>query len=90
MKQVKAICSSCRGTGLYEGMCEAKGHPVVCLDCNGTGCEIIRYTPFVKRRIIRGVKSVSLSQGRFILTGVGKKGETVTYKEFLNGKLKAV
>jgi hypothetical protein len=87
-KTIKAVCGSCGGSGLYQGFCEAKGHPVVCLSCNGTGCEEIQYEPFEKRRVIRGVKSVRLSRGSFIGTGVGGEGKSVTYKEFLEGTLK--
>lgn len=87
-KSVKAQCDDCRGTGLYSGMCEAEGTAVVCLGCAGTGCAIIRYTPFKKRKLRRDIKTVSLSKGRFIMAGVGATGQSVTYKEFLKGKLK--
>ena len=42
-KIVKAVCTSCGGTGLYTGFCEEKGHPVVCRSCKGTGCMEISY-----------------------------------------------
>jgi hypothetical protein len=64
-----------------------KGHPVVCLTCNGTGCDTLLYRPFIKRKVIKGVKTVRLSRGKFILTGVGPRGTEVSYKEFLEGKL---
>ena len=85
---VKAVCTSCGGTGLYTGFCEEKGHPVVCRSCKGTGCMEISYEPFIERKIITGVKSVSLSQGSCIVTGVGKIGKEVSYEDFLEGKLK--
>lgn len=88
MKIVRAVCYACNGTGLYEGFCESKGHPVVCLKCAGSGCQEIQYEPFIKRKIRRGVKSVMLSRGTFIATGVGPVGEEVPYKDFLAGKLK--
>lgn len=87
-KTVKAVCSSCNGTGLYSGMCEGKGHAVVCLTCGGTGCEAIKFTPFKKRKLTKSIKTVSLSKGRFVLTGVGSTRDTVSYNEFLKGKLK--
>lgn len=87
-KTVKMVCGACCGSGLYEGMCEPKGFPVVCLQCNGTGCAEMTYEPFVQRKVIRGVKGVSLSKGRFILSGVGSSGDVVSYQEFLGGKLK--
>jgi len=81
-KTVYAVCGDCCGTGLYEGMCERKGEPVVCLRCEGTGCEVVSYTPFVSRRVIRGVKRVFLPGGRFIATGAGPQGKGMTYAEF--------
>lgn len=68
-------------------MCEAKGTAVICLTCNGTGCEIIRYKPFVKRngKRMRDIKKVFSSRGSFIATGVGAVGKSVTYAEFKKG-----
>lgn len=86
MKSIKTVCSACGGTGLYEGFCEEKGHPVICLRCNGTGCEEIRYEPFLKRRKRKGVKGVRMSRGTFIATGVGPVGAEISYQEFLEGK----
>ena len=84
MKSVLAECDSCGGTGLYEGMCERKGEPVVCLSCNGTGCNTIHFKPFERRRGKRGVKVVRVSRGGFIATGVGGIPSTeMTYQEFL-------
>lgn len=79
---INAVCDSCGGTGLYEGMCEAKGEPVICLNCGGTGCEKISYTPYVGRKKKTGVKCVHFSAGKFIFTGVGKVGDSMTYAEF--------
>ena len=84
---IKAECIDCDGTGLYEGFCERKGHPVICTTCAGTGCQNLYYTPFVKRKVKKGVKGVSLSQGRFIVTGVGATGEEISYPDFIEGKL---
>lgn len=86
--EIKVVCSDCRGSGLYQGFCEKPGYPVVCRGCNGTGAEILGGTPFKKRRILKGVKGVALSRGMFIATGVGAAGDTVTYEQFLKGKLK--
>jgi hypothetical protein len=90
METIKAVCPSCGGTGLYSGFAEKPGYPVVCLNCGGTGCMEINYEPFIERKIKKGVKGVSLSKGRFILTGVGGTGEVVSYDDFLKGKLKHV
>ena len=88
-KRVYYQCDDCSGTGLYSGMCEGSGHAVVCLGCNGTGRGCFEFTPFKKRRGRRDIKTVSLSRGRSILLGCGPKDGTVTYKEFIQGKLKA-
>lgn len=60
---------------------------VVCLGCAGTGCAEYRYTPFVARKPKAGVKTVQLSRGSFIGTGVGPAGLAITYKEFCDGKM---
>lgn len=73
---------SCGGTGLYSGMCEAKGEAVVCLSCKGAGGYREKIKLFHKRKHRRGIKSVRLSRGIFILTGVGGEGEPMTYCEF--------
>lgn len=86
MITVDAECAACRGTGLYSGMCEGKGVAVVCLGCDGTGCEKLSYKPFVRRRGRRDIKTVRLSQGTFLATGVGPTGESITYAEFAKGK----
>jgi hypothetical protein len=83
MVSVKAECMACNGTGLYEGFCEEKGHPVICIQCDGSGCEEIRYKPFVERKKRKGIISVHKSLGGFIATGVGATGDSITYEEFL-------
>ena len=81
---VRAVCDACSGTGLYSGMCEKAGEPVVCLGCAGTGAATFTYTPFVKRKLIRGVKCVRVSRGNFIPFGVSGIPKTeMTYEEFL-------
>ena len=79
---VKAECSSCRGTGLYSGFCEAEGCAVICLTCDGTGCETISFTPFTIRHRRRDIKIVQKSRGSFIGTGVGGYGGKVDYNEW--------
>lgn len=87
MENIKAECSACGGTGLYSGMCEPEGVAVVCLHCEGTGCEIIRYEPFEKRRGKRGITTVRRSKGIFIATGTGPIGGSISYEDFQNGKM---
>jgi DnaJ-class molecular chaperone len=84
---VRAVCSACDGTGLYRGFAEAKGEAVVCLRCQGTGCEDITYTPFIKRKERSDVHMVYLSKGSLIVTGVGKCGGSVTYEAFRDGEM---
>lgn len=81
---IKAQCSSCSGSGLYRGFCEAPDEPVVCITCGGTGCEEITFTPYTGRKRKRGVKKVRYSGGGFLATGVGGvDGTEMTYAEFL-------
>lgn len=82
MTKVNVECSSCGGTGLYSGMCEREGTAVVCLTCDGSGCEVISYKPFEGRKRKRGIRSISQSRGTFIATGVGATGTPMTYAEF--------
>jgi len=81
MIKVLSKCPSCSGTGLYEGMCEREGEPVVCINCNGTGAATISYEPYSGRVRKRGVKVVHYSKGNFILS-CGAFGNGMTYEEF--------
>lgn len=83
-RSIIAQCESCRGTGLYEGFAERKGEPVICLSCSGTGAVLVRFTPYTGRKRKEGVKSVHVSRGMFIGTGVGRDGSpAMTYEQFL-------
>ena len=86
MTHVKTECGSCGGTGLYCGFAEPKGTAVVCLNCSGTGCATLCYTPFERRKGRGDIATVARSRGSFIGTGVGPVGATVTYAEFQRGK----
>jgi hypothetical protein len=82
--KVQTRCEACGGTGLYSGMCEGKGKAVVCLSCDGSGCETIWYEPFTKRRGRTDIKTVILGRAtRSILeTNAGK--EEVPYKKWFD------
>lgn len=80
-------CSSCSGTGIYRGFAEPPKVGVVCIYCAGLGCSTITYEPFTKRKKRNDVDIVRRSAGTFIFTGVGPVGSSVTYNEFLAGKL---
>ncbi len=85
-QKVEAECSSCRGTGIYRGFAEPQGVGVVCLNCDGTGCRSIEYTPFTGLKRRDDVRTVQRSRGSLIFAGVGPTGGSVTYEEFLRGK----
>lgn len=80
-------CESCEGTGVYRGFAEGEGEGVVCINCRGTGCRELSYTPFTKRKRRKDVKTVSISRGTFIGIGVGPVGNSVSYSEFLEGRM---
>ena len=84
---VQAECGSCGGTGVYCGFAEPKGTGVVCMNCDGSGCQKIEYTPFVSRKRRDGVKRVCRSRGSLLVTGVGPTGNGVAYEDFLRGKM---
>ena len=84
---IKAECDACHGTGLYCGFAEPEGVAVVCVRCDGSGCMEVRYRPFEKRHGRRGIRTVRLSRGTFIVTGVGGIEKTdMTYKQFQEHK----
>jgi hypothetical protein len=88
---VKIKCKDCGGTGLNScsdyGFAEPRGVAVVCLGCNGTGCATFTYTPFVRRKGRRDIKTVRCSRGANSMLGVGPKGASISYAEFAKGKL---
>lgn len=87
---VKAECGSCRGTGLYQGFAEPEGTAVICVECDGSGCSTISYTPFTKRKERTGVTKISQSRGSFVGSGVGARGGSISYAEFKAGKMPQV
>lgn len=84
---IEVRCPDCGGTGVYHGFAEPEGVGVVCLGCGGSGAKKLTYTPFTGRERRNGIKVVRRSRGTFIATGVGPNGSSVTYEEFLNGKM---
>ena len=85
--ELKVQCASCGGTGLYHGFAEPFGVAVVCLNCQGTGQSIIKYTQFTGRKVHKGIHTVRRSKGSFLATGVGPTGNSISYDEFLAGKM---
>jgi len=47
-----AVCTSCKGSGVFVGLAERDGISVICTECTGTGCvsHRIEYEPFRNRR----------------------------------------
>ena len=88
--EVLSECSACGGTGLYHGIAEPRGVAVVCLRCNGTGAVKIIYTPFTGRRLRTDVQQVQLSRGTLIFGGCGPMGRSISYEEFVAGKMPEV
>ena len=86
-KFIEAQCGSCSGTGVYCGFAEPRGVGVVCIECSGSGKSKIVYTPFEGRKRRSGVNTVRRSAGSFLATGVGPTGNSISYEEFLNGKM---
>jgi hypothetical protein len=71
-------CKDCKGTGVYRGISEPKKVGVICTDCKGTGNHIIVYTPFAER--------LQRDDVEIVRNGFDSK-KTVTYEEFLAGKM---
>jgi hypothetical protein len=95
MSSIKAVCKACKGTGLYQGMAEKDGAFVVCYNCKGTGCQIITYTPFVKRESQPKCKRVYKSSCGYVISDedIMVDGEVLpfsrygcSYEEWLEGK----
>lgn len=80
-------CGSCGGTGVYRGFAEPKGVGVVCLTCKGSGKVTLTYKPFTGRKRCDNIQTIRLSAGSFIGTGVGPTGGSVSYQDFLSGKM---
>lgn len=45
------------------------------------------YKPFIVRRIRTNIEFVRLSQGKYIPTGLGPRGSTISYDQFLLGEM---
>lgn len=82
--EIKTVCNSCDGSGLYQGLAEDINEAVVCIDCDGKGWQLITYKLFQKRKKLSNVNKIRVSQGKFIAAGVGGIGMSMTYSEFEN------
>lgn len=79
MPKIREECPSCKGTGLYRGLCESPGQAVVCLYCEGQGWITHSYNEFIGRKKRRNIKSIFLDGGTF---GGNKPKTSMSYKEF--------
>lgn len=96
MKTVEIECPSCKGTGLYAGICERDGAAVVCTTCGGKGYTTYSYNEFTGKKVKEGVKRVFQKTCGYIhgsedyTTPEGKvihfSQYGCTYEEWLNGK----
>jgi hypothetical protein len=82
MPKIKQECEDCKGTGLYSGFAEREGEAVICCSCSGKGWYFYSFKEFTKRKRKNGIKIIRESGGRFLATGVGGTGPTMTYAEF--------
>jgi len=78
--EIKAECSACGATGLYKGFAEPEGTAVVCHNCNGTGCQTMKYTPFTGRKRKRGIKRV-IGDGGLWFARKGNE-QTISIEDF--------
>ena len=96
MIEVNMVCKSCKGTGLYVGIAEREGAAVVCNTCKGTGCAVMKYEPFVARKVRTDVTRVYKSSYGHVIapdkklkisngTVIDMTKEGVSYTEFLYG-----
>jgi hypothetical protein len=85
--EVDIDCQSCDSTGIFRGFSEPAGVGVVCLDCEGNGFRTITIKRFLKRKLRTDVNIVRRSRGRMIAFGTGPTGGSITYEEFLEGKM---
>ena len=94
-KQLKIECTSCGGTGVFQGAGERDGAYLVCKSCKGTGCITYYYKEFTGRktandckRVYTGSMGYVISDKDVITDGKVLRFSTVgcTYAEWLNGE----
>lgn len=88
-KTVEVECPNCGGTGIYHGFAEPEGVGVICINCIGTGMTTIHYVSFTGRKTRTGIEWVQYSR-RSIVAGIGLARSSISYRDFLDGKLPSI
>lgn len=73
--QIKIVCDSCDGSGVYFGANEPEGVGVVCWHCRGLGFQKVEFSPFTSRKLLTTIKIVRLPQSA--------EGGEISYEKFL-------
>jgi hypothetical protein len=94
----KVKCKTCKGSGLYKGMCEGGASAVECYGCGGKGFSYIRqeFDKFSERKIISCVRRVYHTAGPYRISDEDWATEDgtlirfseagVSYQDWLRGK----
>jgi hypothetical protein len=79
---VSTECDECGGTGLVPILHrDQEENAVICSACKGTGCRVVRYNSFVRRKGRRGITKVYATEWP------SPTCKVITYQEFQQGKL---
>lgn len=88
---VEIECPSCLATGVYTDSRWCDGTGVVCAYCKGSGKKELTFTPFVRRKQRTDITTVfaydATGTGPYVHDESTSKDGTVTYEEFLSGKM---
>lgn len=87
MTTIMVQCSACRGTGIYHSFDEPAGVGVICFECKGHGSKYISYIPFTGRVLREDIFTVRLSTGIGPSGTLISTGDSITYQDFLKGKI---
>jgi len=86
-QHIDAECPDCRGTGLYQGFCEARDEAVICACCGGTGKQVLSFKPFEGRKPAKStIKKVRRGSG--MMFDNPSKSSWISIDEFKALKLK--
>ncbi len=90
--ELKIVCQSCGGTGLYVGMAEHDGAAVICTKCDGIGCYSYKfdYEDFVEKKERGDVIRVFKTGAGYVhsakdVSGIEFSKGGVSYAQWLNG-----